>query len=78
MKNILKTSLNEEDIKTLDKIRICAAHGCNKVEEGEDVIGQWTIDALESIGAILQYIIYRNEPDSIDDELVKLDNLTAY
>ena len=37
-----------------------------------------TIDALESIGAILQYIIYRNEPDSIDDELVKLDNLTAY
>ena len=78
MKNILKTSLNKEDIKTLDKVRICAAHGCNKVEEGENVIGQWTIDALESIGAILQYIIYRNEPDSIDDELVKLDNLTAY
>ena len=78
MKNILKTSLNEEDIKTLDKIRICAAHGCNKVEEGEDVIGQWTIDALESIGAILQYIIYGDESVSIDDELERLDKLTAY
>lgn len=78
MKNILKTSLNKEDIKTLDKVRICAAHGCNKVEEGEDVIGQWTIDALESIGAILQYIIYGDESVSIDDELERLDKLTAY
>ena len=78
MRAILKTSLDSSDIEILDKVRICAAHGCNKVKDGEDVIGQWTLDALESVGAILQYIIYEDESVSIDDELERLDKLTAY
>ena len=78
MRVILKANLNSNDIEILDEVRICAAHGCNKVEDGEDVIGQWTLDALESVGAILQYIIYEDESVSIDDELERLDKLTVY
>lgn len=76
----LKTNLNENDIKTLNEIRICIGHGCNKVEDGEDSVGQWTLDALDSIGAILQYLLYKESQSEeyIEEELERLQMLTEY